>query len=126
MEVVLTLHRVLTNMVTLYFLFMGVWGLFRAIRGQEVAGNYFGSLVLGQVLLVVQIILGGILYFDGRSATMTRPDVHFLYGAFVLIFLPFIYVAVLRGDDTNRGMWVWGFVCLFLFFMSYRFFVTAI
>ena len=126
MEVVLTLHRGFTNMVTLYFLFMGVWGLFRAFRGQEVAGNYFGALIIGQVLLVLQIIIGGILYFDGRSATMTRPDVHFLYGAFVLIFLPFIYVAVLKGDDSNRGMWVWGFVCLFLFFMSYRFFVTAL
>ena len=125
MDIVLILHQGLTNMMTLYFLFLGVWGLFRAFRGQEVAGNYFGSLIIGQVLMVIQVIIGGILYFNGRSAGMTRPDVHFLYGAFVLIFLPFIYAAVLKGDDSNRGMWVWGFVCMFMFFLSYRFFVTA-
>ena len=126
MEIISVMHRGFTNMVTLYFLVLGVWGLYRAIRGQDVASNYLGSLVLGQGLLVVQIIIGGILYFNGRSAAMTRPDVHFLYGAFVLIFLPFIYGVALRGDDSNRGMWVWTFVCLFMFFLSYRFFVTAI
>ncbi len=126
MDFVFTLHRGFTNTVSLYFLVLGVWGLYRAIRGQNVAGNYLGALAIGQGVLVLQVIIGGILFFNGRSAEMTRPDVHFLYGSFVLIFLPFIYGAVLRGDDSNRGMWVWSFVNLFMFLLSYRFFVTAI
>ncbi len=126
MNFVFVLHQVLTNMALLYFLILGVWGMFRAVRGREVDSSYMGALVVAQVLLMVNILLGGALWLDGRAAVMSRFDVHVLYGAFVLIFLPFVYVALLRGDDTNRAQWVWGFVNLFMFFLIPRFFQTAL
>lgn len=126
MDVVLALHRGLTNTAVLYFLILGVWGLFRAVRGREVDSSYLGALVVAQVLLVVNIILGAVLWADGRDVTVVRFDVHVLYGGFVLIFLPFVYAVLLRGDDSNRGQWVWGFVNLFMFFLLPRFFVTGV
>ncbi len=126
MNFVFTLHQGFTNMAAFYFLALGLWGMFRAIRGQAVDGNYLGALVIAQILLVVQIVVGGILWLNGRADSMQRFDVHVLYGAFVLIFLPFVYGVLLRGDDSNRGQWVWGFVSLFMFFLMLRFFVTGL
>jgi heme A synthase len=126
MDFIFTLHRGLTNMAVLYFLVLGVWGMFRAVRGRDVNGSYLGALVVAQVLLVANVIIGGVLWLDGRSATMVRFDVHALYGGFVLVFLPFVYAVLLRGDDSNRGQWVWGFVNLFMFFLVPRFFITGL
>ena len=126
MEFIFALHQGFTNTAVLFFLVLGLWGLFRSIRGKAVDGSYMGALVVAQILLTVNIIVGGILWLNGRSAGMARFDVHVLYGAFVLVFLPFVYGVLLRGDDTNRAQWVWGFVNLFMFFLIPRFFVTGL
>lgn len=126
MDVVFTIHQALTNTAMLYFLALGIWGFYRAVRGQSVNSSYTGALVVAEVLMIVNIVVGGLLWGNGRSAGMARFDVHVLYGAFVLIFLPFVYVALLRGDDSNRAQWVWGFVSLFMFFLIPRFFVTGL
>lgn len=126
MDFVITLHHGLTNMAVLYFLFLGLWGFVRAIRRRDVDPSYMGALVIAQLLLMANIIVGAILWLNGRSANMGRFDVHVLYGGFVLIFLPFVYVVLLRGDDSNRGQWVWGFVNLFMFLLVPRFFITGL
>jgi hypothetical protein len=126
MEFLFILHRGFTNMAVLFFLVLGVWGFLRAFRGRSVDGSYMGALVIGQVLLMLNVILGGLLYFNGRASGMARFDVHVLYGAFVLVFLPFVYGVLLRGDDSNRAQWVWGFIGLFMFFLLPRFFVTGL
>ena len=81
---------------------------------------YLGATVVGQILFILQGVIGVILWVDGRLPNLLRPEVHILYGAFVIVFLPFIYLAVLRGDDSNRGMWVMTFSTLFLFGVSLR------
>jgi heme A synthase len=126
MDFFFALHRGLTNMAVLYFLILGIWGMFRAVRGRDVNSSYLGALVVAQILLMVNVIVGGVLWLDGRAAGMVRFDVHALYGGFVLVFLPFVYAVLLRGDDSNRGQWVWGFVNLFMFFLVPRFFVTGL
>lgn len=125
MGFVLTLHTGLANMTWMFFLVLGLWGLVRAIRGQAVDGSYLGAAAIGQILFVVEIIVGGVLWLNGRLSALLRPEVHILYGAFVLVFLPFIYVAVLRGDDSNRGQWVLAFSTLFLFGVSLRLITTG-
>lgn len=126
MAMVYTIHQGFSNTAMLYFLVLGVWGFYRAARGQSVGSSYGGALVVAQILLLVNIVLGGVLWLNGRNVNMARFDVHVLYGAFVLVFLPFVYVAMLRGDDSNRAQWVWGFVNLFMFFLMPRFFITGI
>ncbi len=126
MEFVFALHQGFTNTAVLFFLILGVWGFYRAFRGQAVNGSYMGALIVAQVLMMVNIAVGGLLWLNGRSSGMVRFDVHVLYGAFVLIFLPFVYGVLLRGDDSNRAQWVWGFIGLFMFFLLPRFFVTGL
>jgi hypothetical protein len=126
MAIIFSLHGALSNTAWLFFLIIGLWGLFRAIRGQAVNGNYLGAAFIGQMLFVVQAILGTLLWIGGNSTNIQRPSIHLLYGAFALVFLPFIYMSVLRGDDTNRAQWVLAFTTLFLFGIALRGISTAV
>jgi len=120
MDAVTTIHSLLSNTIWLFFLALGVWGLFRAIRQQGVDGSYLGALVIGQGVYIVQGLLGGILWIGGMLPVVARPFMHILYGAFSLVFLPFVYLVWLRGDDSNRGQWVLGLATLFLFGIALR------
>ena len=126
MAVILSIHGALSNTAWLFFLIVGLWGLIRAIRGQSVTGNYLGAIFIGQMIFVVQAVLGAALWIGGYSTGIQRPGIHLLYGLFALVFLPFIYLSVLRGDDTNRAQWVLAFTTLFLFGIALRSISTAV
>lgn len=120
MENISILHSTLANTTWLFFLAIGVWGIFRAIRGLGIDGSYLGAAVIGQLLFVVQAALGFTLWFGSWRALLHDPQMHMLYGVFALVFLPFVYLVWLRGDDSNRGMWIMGFATLFLFGIALR------
>jgi uncharacterized membrane protein len=126
MGFVIVLHQGLSNMAWMFFLAIGLWGLVRAIRGQAVDGSYLGAVAIGQGLFLLQVIIGIVLWINGRLPDLARPEVHVLYGAFVIVFLPFIYFTALRGDDSNRGQWVLAFSNLFLFGIALRLITTGI
>jgi hypothetical protein len=126
MSTILAIHGALSNTAWLFFLILGLWGLLRGIRGQSVNGNYLGAAFIGQMIFVVQAILGALMWIGGLSAGIQRPGIHLLYGVFALVFLPFIYLSVLRGDDTNRAQWVLAFTTLFLFGIALRSISTAV
>jgi len=125
MNTIVTVHELLSNTVWLFFLITGLWGLYRAIRRQGVDGNYLGTLVIGQVLYITQGILGGLLWLNGLLGSVGRPEMHVLYGAFAVVFLPFVYFVWLKGDDSNRGQWVLALCTLFLFGIALRAIGTA-
>jgi hypothetical protein len=125
MAIIQSIHGALSNTAWLFFLIIGLWGLFRAIRGQAVNGNYLGAAFIGQLIFVAQAVLGVLLWIGGFSVTIQRSGIHLLYGVFALVFLPFIYLSVLRGDDTNRAQWVLAFTTLFLFGIALRAISTA-
>ncbi|NKQ36153.1 MAG: hypothetical protein HF973_11130 [Chloroflexi bacterium] len=121
-----TLHQGLANMAWMYFLAIGIWGMVRAIRGQDINSSYLGACVIGQILFTINVVIGAIIWLGGGGTFLVRAEEHLLYGAFVLVFLPFIYLAVLRGDDSNRGQWIISFVNLFLFGVSLRLIATGL
>lgn len=125
MQTISTIHGALSNTAWLFFLIIGLWGLVRAIRGQSINGSYLGAAFIGQLIFVTQAILGAILWFGTGTASIQRPGIHLLYGVFALVFLPFIYLSVLRGDDSNRAQWVMAFTTLFLFGIALRAITTA-
>lgn len=121
MSIVFFLHQGTSNAIWMFFLALGVWGAYRAIRGEGIDGNYLGALAVGQGLVIFEVIIGFILYaMIGGGGSLLRPSVHILYGLFAAVFIPFIYFAVLRGDDSNRGMWVMTFCTLFMFGVGMR------
>lgn len=122
MEIIVTLHGRFAATVWLFLLALGLWSLWRAIRGQGVDGGFLGALVIAQVLIYVQAIMGVILWLNGNGSNLNQPAIHVLYAAFSLVFLPFVFLYWLRGDDSNRAQWVLTFAVLFQFgTIFYRF-----
>lgn len=122
METIVTLHARFANTVWLFLLFLGLWSLWRAIRGQGVNSNFLGALFIAEVVIVIQTLLGAFLWLSGRGGNIADPAIHILYGAFSLVFLPFVFLYWLRGDDSNRAQWVLSFAVLFQFgTVFYRF-----
>lgn len=122
MDTIVILHERFANTVWLFLLILGLWSLWRSIRGQGVSGSFLGALVIGQAMLLIQGALGALLWLSGHGSNIADPAIHILYGAFSLVFLPFVFLYWLRGDDTNRAQWVLTFAVLFQFgTVFYRF-----
>lgn len=115
------LHRVLANTMILFSLAYGVWGVFNYARKKGPDGNYWGTLVLGEVLYLAQAIMGVLLVVQGL-----RPlrGVHFLYGVLAVISLPAAF-AFTREVDERRLSLVFGLVGLFMAGVSIRGILTA-
>jgi len=126
MATIFTIHSGFSTAVTLYFLILGIWGLIQAMRGQSVDGNYLGALVIVEIMVIVQAVLGTALWVAGNDANVTRFEIHLLYGVFAVIFLPFVYMVMLRGDTSNRGQWVLSFATLFMCGIALRAIATSI
>jgi len=120
MDTLILIHSRFSQTIVLYFLFLGIWGLYRAIRRYGVDGSYLGALVIGQVLYWLQGGMGAVLWAGGFIRDVARPEMHILYGAFALVFLPFVFLVGLKGDDSNRAQWVLALTTLFLFGVAER------
>jgi heme A synthase len=117
MQFVLDIHGSLSNMVQLYALALGFWGLFNFFRRQPPDGSYNGALVLGVALFAIQGILGMVLVFSG--AAPARGGMHFLYGVCVLLTFPAIF-AFTRGSNSVRESFLYGAGGLFIWGLADR------
>ena len=119
------IHRGLANTTWLFMLIMGLWALGHYIRNRPLDGNFFGIVAVGEILLVVQVILGVLMLLLSRLALLPpRPFLHFLYGAFSLLVLPSIYYYT-KGAQDRRAMLIWFFTGLFLFGLALRLLTLA-
>lgn len=117
-----TLHAGLANTATLFTLALALWGLFRFIRGEGVGGSYLGALVVGELLIVVQALMGVALYAGGARAG--NDAMHILYGICTLIAFP-AFFAYLGGRDSRREMLLWALLAFFVFGLTLRARVVA-
>jgi hypothetical protein len=102
------IHGRLANTAMFYFLLLALWGLWRALRKQGIDSSFWGALAIGEILIILQGILGAILYFGGD-----RPArwVHILYGVVAVLVIPGLY-AYTRGESERRVMLIYGITLL--------------
>jgi heme A synthase len=88
LSTILLLHDRLALSVVLFMVAVGLWGMFTFFTGGGLSGSLTGALLIGQVLVIIQGLLGLALVIDGF-----RPisSVHYLYGITAAIALPFIF-----------------------------------
>lgn len=120
---IIDVHTALSRTIWMFYLALGLWGLYRAIRRQPVDGSYLGALVVIQLVVLLQGLLGGVLYLQGGRPI--RTSIHILYGVFSIVFLPGMF-AYMRGDDSNRAQWVYALTTLFMFGVALRTISTGV
>ena len=113
-------HLLLGRSVVFFTLICGVWGVLAHVGRLPSDGRYYSTLVLAELLLLAQALLGLILLGSGR---LPADQIHLLYGGLSVLVLPGVY-----GFATRRG-WsaplACGLATLFIFGLAIRAFTTT-
>jgi hypothetical protein len=114
-------HDQLSSAVVLYAVILGVWGLYGFVKRHGVSEGYWGALVIGELLILAQGLVGGYLWAQGL-----RPDrgVHVLYGVVTALGIPAVYVYT-RGREGRAENLAYGSAALLVAILAYRAIITA-
>lgn len=120
------IHARLGSAALLFMIIAGVWGLLRWARKQPIDSNYFGILVVGELLLIAQALVGAyMLFILGGGANLERANMHVLYGFLTAIALPALYAYTRGQTETHREQGMYAFMCLTLAALVWRAMVTS-
>ncbi|MFN2196561.1 MAG: hypothetical protein ACK2UW_10620 [Anaerolineales bacterium] len=104
-------HDRLSLTALMYIVILGVWGLWRYFRGQGLAGSFWGALVVAEIVILIQGLLGGYLWISGLRPL--RGGIHILYGITSALVIPGVF-AFTRGESDRRVMLIYAIALLFL------------
>lgn len=110
------IHGILSRAVLYFAILIALWTLFRYIRRDELGGNFWGALVIGEGLIVLQALVGVILWIQGL---LPPRLIHFLYGAVALLTWPAIF-ATTKGETGRREVLYWLLASIFLAGIAWR------
>jgi heme A synthase len=109
-------HNILSTAISLFTLAVTLLALFRLLRREGLGSDFWGTVVIGEGLIVVQVVLGGILFFTGNEQPRL---IHYLYGALNALAWPATYAYAHDQDDRRQAL-IWTLVSVFLFGLSLR------
>jgi heme A synthase len=117
---VVELHQRIAFSLVVYFAVLGVWGIVLAIRKSPLTPGYRGALVIGVGLGAVQALIGLVLVLSGD-----RPldNLHFLYGASVILTLPLV-MSYIVDKKFSRPL-AFGLASLFMAGLAIRAITTG-
>ncbi len=110
------LHRLIATAFSIFALVVTLLAAYRLIRRQALSGDFWGAVVIGEGLVLLQAILGLILLIGGRQP---GRGIHFLYGALTVLVWPITYTYS-QTQDEHRTALVWTLASAFLFGLSIR------
>jgi hypothetical protein len=108
------IHDGLADAAGLFVAVLGLWALFLRIRSMPLDAGWYGTAVVGEILLVAQGVLGLILYLQGFGVMLPRPFMHILYGVVAVVTLPAAYSYFGGLEDDRVKSLAMFFVCFFL------------
>ncbi len=120
------IHRGLAQTGIYFFIALGVWAIWLRIRSRPLDGSWYGAAVIGELLMIVEFILGWVLYGQGLSGNLSRAFVHILYATVAVITLPAAYLYLSRLQDENVKTILFAIVCFFLMEVVIRARVVAL
>lgn len=116
LSTVLIMHDRLATTVMLFMFAVGFWGLLSFMRGEVLSGSISGALAIGQVLVIVQSLLGAVLYANDFRAT---TSVHYLYGITAVLITPFVW-SYMKERHPRQALFFYSLTALFIAGLSIR------
>jgi hypothetical protein len=96
----LPLHAQLATALILYLAALGVWGIVLGVVGSGPTPSYRGSLVIAEVVIVVQGLLGA----GAWVSTGPSDAIHVLYGLALVVTLPLVATIVREGSPRRTSL----------------------
>ena len=110
----LEIHKGLANTAVLFIAALGIWALLLRFRSRALDSSWKGAALIGELIIVAEAALGGLLYLQGASAALPRPFLHILYGIVALICLPAAQTYFGQLEDENVKTLAMAATCAFL------------
>lgn len=117
------LHGVIANSTIYFFVILASWGYFSFYRKEGISSSYWGSMIIAEILVILQGVLGVYLWVSGGRPG--RGGMHILYGICVVIALPGVY-AYTKGEDGRRDLLLYSTMSLATVFLLMRAAATGI
>ena len=100
---------------------MGIWAAWSYFRGHGISSNYWGALVIGELVMLAQGVLGIVLVISGR---MPADIIHFLYGVLVALSWPGVYIYTNARTGRSEAV-IYALVSFFIFGLAIRAVMTG-
>lgn len=114
-------HRFVGYSIPSGFGLLGLWALYGFIRNRAPCGGFWTLLAALQIVLAVQLVVGGGLFLSGLRPVTSGPEwLHYAYGALfpaVVLALAHRYAPRLEGIPW-AAFGIAGFVCFGLTFRA--------
>lgn len=121
MDIGLALHGRLATVLVLYYVLVGLWGVWLGIRNSGPTPSYRGAIVIAVVASILQGVIGVLVFALVRPP---RESLHVLYGFALVLAMPL--AATLMRDRQPRGQSVaLGLAALFTAGLAIRGITTA-
>lgn len=97
------LHGRLALTAVLFAFALGAWAAFDFVRGRGISPSYWGAVVIGELLMLAQGVIGVLLVVSGQ---IPSDLLHFLYGVLVALSWPAVYVYTnARNERKEAGLY---------------------
>ena len=114
-------HWRIATALILFTLIAGVYGLVEYLRKKPVSPNYWGVIVVGNLLALAQGALGAWMALNGARPERT---VHIIYGIVAVLWIPIIQFINRRRSGRDETL-VCALVSLFEWLIALQAWATA-
>jgi hypothetical protein len=120
MSTIVQIHSLFAWALVLYFVAIGLWGLFLAARRGPLPPNFAGALAIAVMAGVIQALVGVFLLITGGRP---RDDLHYLYGLSIIVALPLVQQLIAKRT-VSRPL-IYGLAALFTMGLAIRAITTG-
>jgi hypothetical protein len=121
METLAFIHGRLAQTTLFFALAMGLWAAWSYFRKEGVNSSYWGALIIGEILMIGQGVLGGLMVVGGK---LPADLIHFLYGVLVTLGWPAVYIYTSARATRNEAAF-YALVAFFIFGLGIRALMTG-
>jgi heme A synthase len=113
------IHGRLATTALIFIAVLALWGFWRYVRKMGLDANYFGAVVIGELVILAQGALGAFMWLSGLRPG--QGGMHILYGIVAALAIPAVYAYTKEKSlEPRREALLYAAVLLFLAGILFR------